>query len=242
MTEGPAGAEFLCGGWKWDPAMRELRHYPRRGRRGFAAEPDAVEQLQPARTLTVHRWSQPPMQTSTGEMTSPRHARILLKYEDGRELEINEDDRVCAEKLVATLAEACGLEPAWLGAPGGWHRGILPERDDMGRLTYKGRGVETVLDEAAGILTVTRKGRLFSKKRRELRISEIRALDLEEKLDGGSEVFTVYALLYPEDERVPVAAYRGMEGWADAGEWREFARDLGRSLGVEARANGAVLE
>jgi hypothetical protein len=139
MTEGLAGADFLCGGWKWDPAMRELRHYPRRGRRGFAAEPDAVEQLQPARTLTVHRWSQPPMQTSTGEMTSPRHARILLKYEDGRELEINEDDRVCAEKLVATLAEACGLEPAWLGAPGGWHRGNLPERDDMGRLTYKGR-------------------------------------------------------------------------------------------------------
>lgn len=222
--------------------MRELRHYPRRGRKGFAPEPDAVERLHPAAALTVHLWSQQPMQTSTGEMGSARHARILLKYEDGRELEINEGDRECAEKLVALLAEASGTRPERLGAPTGRRPGNLPSRDEMGRLTHKGRGIETMLDETAGTLTVVRKGRLFSKKRRELRTNEIRALDLETTLDGASEVFTVYALMHPEDERIPVASYRGMEGWAEPVEWREFTKELGRSLGVEARANGVVLE
>jgi hypothetical protein len=242
LTDKQPEPDILCGGWSWDPVTQELRHYPRRGRKGFAPQPDAVERLQPATALTVYLWSQQPMQTSTGEMGSPRHARILLKYEDGRELEINEGDRECAEKLVAVLAEASGLHPERLGAPTGRSPGNLPSRDEMGRLKYKGRGVETTLDETGGTLTVVRKGRLFSKKRRELRTNEMRALDLETTLEGATEVFTVYALLYPEDERVPVASYRGMEGWAEPAEWREFTKDLGRSLGVEARANGAVLE
>lgn len=242
MTDKSTEADLLCAGWAWDAVMRELKHYPRRGRKGYAPEPDAVEQLAPAKSLTVHLWSQQPMQTSTGEMMSSRQARILLKYEDGRELEINEADRDCVEKLVATLAGATGLAPERLGAPGGRTGGNLPVRDEMGRLSCRRGKVETMLDEAGGILTITRKGRLFGKKRLELRTTEIRALELDLQVVDANEVFIVNAVLYPEDERVPVASYAGLEGWAEPEEWREFTRDLARSLGVEARVDGADLE
>ena len=222
--------------------MRELRHYPRRGRKGYAPEPDAVEQLAPARSLIVHLWSQQPMQTSTGEMASSRQARILLKYEDGRELEINEADRDCIEKLVATLASATGLQPVRLGSPGGRTGGNLPARDEIGRLSCRRGKVQTMLDETGGILTITQSGRLFGKKRRELRTTEIRALELNLQVVDSTEVFTVNAVLYPEEERVPVASFGGLEGWAEPEEWREFTRDLARRLGVEARMDGAVLE
>ncbi len=241
MTDEPK-VEILCGDWAWDSFTRELKHYTRRGRKGHAKEPDAVEQVQQGKSLKLHLWSQQPMQTSTGEMISPRHARILLEYEDGRELEINEFDRDCAEKLVTTLSEATGLAVTRLGAPGGRTGGNLPERDSMGRWSYKGAKVETVLDESMGTLAVARKKGLFGKKRTEVRTADIRALDLEIALNGPMETFTVFAVMYPEDERVPIASYSALEGWADPEEWRGFTRDLARSLGVEARIMGVPLE
>jgi hypothetical protein len=227
--------EMLCGDWAWDSFSRELKHYPRRGRKGHAPEPDAVEQVQRGTSLTLHLWSQQPMQTATGEMASPQHARILLKYEDGRELEINEPDRACAEKLATTLSEASGLPIVRLGSPTGRRGGNLPEQDSMGRWVYKGGRLETALDESAGILEVTRKGRLFGKSRKELRTTEIYALELDVGVRGGNEVFTVNALLRPEDERVPIASYAALEGWSDHDEWRVFTEERARSLGVEAR-------
>jgi hypothetical protein len=39
----------------------------------------------------------------------------------------------------------------------------------------------------------------------------------------------------PEEERVTVASYEGYEGWAEPGEWREFAAGLAQRLGAELR-------
>jgi hypothetical protein len=97
-----------------------------------------------------------------------------------------------------------------------------------------------MLDEAGGILAITRKGRLFGKKRRELRTTEILALELDLRVVDSNEVFIVNAVLYPDEERVPVASYAGLEGWAEPEEWREFTRGLARSLGVEVRLDGTA--
>jgi hypothetical protein len=230
----PDESDFLCGDWVWDGAMRELRHYPRKGKK-HAEEPDAVEQLKPVRSVTWHRWSQAPMQTATGQVLPPSLSRVIAAYEAGGDLTINENDRACAEKVALTIAEAYGVPVIEEGAPGGRRGGNLPTRDQMGRLVHKAGREEVVLDEVAGEITTTKRGRLWGRQRRTLRTNEVRRLELGYEVKGPMETFTVWALVGPDEEKLPLAAYSGFEGWAEPEEWREFTRDLGRSLGVEAR-------
>jgi len=231
----PEDGDFLCGDWVWDPTLRELRHYQRKGKK-WSDEPDAVEQLKPVRSVTWHRWSQAPMQTSTGQVMPPSLSRVVAAYEGGGDLTINEYDRACAEKLARTLADAYGLPVIEEGAPGGRRGGNVPTRDQMGRLVNKAGRDEVVLDEVGGEITATKRGRLWGKKRRAFRTNEVRALELGYDVTGPVETFTVWAIVGREEEKIPLASFSGYEGWADAEEWREFTRDLGRSLGVEARA------
>jgi hypothetical protein len=230
----PEESEFLCGDWVWDPALRELRNYSRKGKK-HADKPEAVEQLKPVRSVTWHRWSQAPMQTSTGQVMPPSLSRVVAAFEGGGDLTINEYDRTCAEKIARTIAEAYGLLVMEEGAPGGRRGGNLPSRDQMGRLVNKAGREEVVLDEVGGEITVTKRGRLWGRKRRTLRTNEIRRLELGYDVRGPVETFTLWAIVGPEEEKLPLASYSGYEGWAEPEEWREFTRDLGRSLGVEAR-------
>ena len=229
----PEADQFLCGDWVWDAALRELRNYPRKGKK-HADEPEAVEQLKPVRSVTLHRWSQTPMQTATGQVMPASLSRVVAAYEGGGDLTVNENDRACAEKLAGTIAEAYGLPVIEAGAPGGRRGGNLPPRDQMGRLVITGGREQVVLDEVGGEITVTKRGRLWGKKRRTLRTNEIRRLELGYEVRGPIETFTVWALVGPEEEKLPLASYSGYEGWAEPEEWREFTLDLGRSLGVES--------
>jgi len=231
----PEDVDFLCGNWVWDPALRELSNYPRKGKK-HANEPEAVERLKPIRSVTWHRWSQAPIQTSTGQMMPPNLSRVVIAYEEGGDLTINEYDRPCAEKLARTIAEAYALPVIEEGAPGGRRGGNLPSRDQMGRLANRSGRIEVVIDEVGGDITVTKSKRLFGKSRRNFRTSEIRRLELGYEVKGPVEIFTVYAAVGPEEEKLALASYQGFEGWADPGEWREFTQDLARSLGVEAIA------
>jgi hypothetical protein len=61
----------------------------------------------------------------------------------------------------------------------------------------------------------------------------VRRLELTFEVQGPMETFTLWALVGVAEERMPIASYRGYEGWADPEEWREFARETARSLGVE---------
>ena len=230
----PDEGDFLCGDWAWDSALRELRHFERKGKK-HADQPDAVEQLKPVRSVTWHRWSQAPMQTSTGQMMPPNLSRVVAAYEGGGDLTINESDRACAEKLARTIAEAYGLPVIEEGAPGGRRGGNLPSRDQMGRLVNEVGREQVILDEVGGEITVTKRGRLWGRKRRTLRTNEIRRLELGYDVKGPVETFTVWAIAGPEEEKIPLASYSGFEGWAEREEWREFTRDLARSLGVEAQ-------
>jgi hypothetical protein len=230
----PEDSDFLCGNWVWDPVLRELRHYERKGKKG-SNEPDAVERLKPVRSVTLHRWSQAPMQTSTGQMMPPNLSRVVAAYEGGGDLTINENDRACAEKLARTIAEAYSLLVVEEGAPGGRRGGNLPSRDQMGRLVNEAGREQVILDEVGGEITVTKRGRLWGKKRRTMRTNEVRRLELGYDVKGPVETFTVWVIAGPEEEKIPLASYSGFEGWAEPEEWREFTRDLGRSLGVEAR-------
>jgi hypothetical protein len=227
-------SDFLCGDWVWDPVLRELRHYERKGKK-HADQPDAVEQLKPVRSVTWHRWSQAPMQTSTGQMMPPSLSRVVAAYEGGGDLTINENDRSCAEKLARTIADAYRLPVAEEGAPGGRREGNLPSRDQMGRLVNEAGREQVILDEVGGEIRVTKRGRLWGRKRRTLRTNEVRRLELGYDVKGPVETFTVWALAGPEEEKIPLASYSGFEGWAEPEEWRGFTRELGRSLGVEAR-------
>jgi hypothetical protein len=84
-------------------------------------------------------------------------------------------------------------------------------------------------------LRITRKKGLFRSEKRDLRTTEIRRLELGYEIKGPTETFAVYAVVGAEDERIPIASYSGLEGWADPQEWREFTVDLASRLGVEAR-------
>ena len=235
----PEDSDFLCGGWLWDPVLRELRHH-RRGRKGWEDEPEAVERLRPARSVTWYRWSQAPMQTATGESMPSRFSRIVIVYEGGGDLTINENDRECAEKLARAIAEAYRLEMVEEGAPGGRRAGTVPERDEMGRLVNRSGRTEVVMDEAAGEIVETRRRFPFGKSHRRIALAEVRRLELTYEMKGPLETFTLWAAVGPQEEpgtglsgRLAIASYEGYEGWADPEEWREFAREMGRSLGVE---------
>jgi len=229
----PEASEFLCGDWVWDPGLRELRHYERR-KKGWAEAPDAAERLNPVRSVTWHRWSQAPMQSSTGQPIGSRQSRIVAAYEGGGDLTIDEADRECAEKLARAIAGAYGLEIAQEGAPTGRRGGNLPKRDDMGRLGTAVGKTQVVLDEVGGEIIVSEK-RMLGKKHRSIRTSEIRWVELEYTVRGPIERFAVQAAAGVEGEKLPLAVYEGYEGWADPLEWREFTNELARSLGVESR-------
>jgi len=231
----PDESEFTCGDWVWDAVLREMRHYPRT-KKGHAETPDAVERLELARRVVLHLWSQQPMQTATGHVMSASQGRVVVEYPDGRKLDINEDNRACARKLADAIAATYGLPLEEEGAPTGRRGGNLPQRDQMGRLHAKDGRVETVLDEMAGTLEVTRAKRPFGKERRSFRTNEIRRLELAQTVNGPYETFTVQAIVGPEEEALPLASYTGLEGWADPGEWRDFTRDLAARLHVETRA------
>ena len=230
----PDESEFLCGDWVWDPVIREMRHYPRR-KKGHGDEPDATERLEAARKITLHFWSQQPIQTATGEVMSAQQARVVVEYADGRKLDINEDDRACAVKLAEAIAASYGLSVVRAGSPTGARGGNLPSRDQMGRLLNKSGRVEVVLDETAGILQITRSKRPLGKSRREMRTTEIRRLELGIETRGPMETISVNVIVGADEEAVPVASYTAMEGWTDLEEWREFTREVAARLGVEAR-------
>jgi hypothetical protein len=237
----PDESEFLCGDWVWDPVLREMRHFPRH-KKTHAEEPDAIERLESARRVVLHRWSQQPMQTATGDVMSANQARVIVEYVDGRKLEINEPDRQCAARIATTIADAYGLTVEELGAPTGRMGGNVPRRDQMGRLVNTDGRTETKLDETAGLLEITRRKRPFGKERRELRTSSIRRLELTQETSGASETFTVWAVVGAEEERLPIASYAGLEGWSDPDEWRGFTEELARRLGVEVRLPGSEIQ
>jgi hypothetical protein len=235
----PEEGELLCGGWAYDATLREMRHYPRY-KKGYANEPDAVERLEPAKSVTIYRWSQQPMMSHTGDRpASAVLSRIEIEYNDGRKLTINEDDRACAMKIAQTIAASYGLALQEMGAPGsGVRGGNLPQRDQMGRLHYSDGRTSTVLDEAMGEVRITRKKRFFRNEKRTYRTSEIRRLELARYTRGSIETIEVRAIVGPEEETVPVAGYGGYEGWADTAEWRDFTAELARDLHVDWREAG----
>ena len=233
----PDDADFLCGGWIWDPVHRELRFHTRT-RKGWKDEPEQVERPHAVASVTWHRWSQAPMQTATGDVIPASHSRVVVAYEGGGDLTINEANRECAGKLAGAIAGAYGLEVVEDGAPGGRRPGNLPARDEMGRLVSSLGREEVTLDEAAREIVVARRRFPFGRSRRRVPVAEVRRLELTYEVKGPFETFTVWALAGPEESRVAVAAYQGYEGWADPEEWREFARELGRSLGVDVAGAG----
>jgi hypothetical protein len=228
----PSESEFICGDWIWDPVSLELSHYARR-RKGHAESPDSVERLPEVRSVTLHTWSQQPMQAQTGGApASGRLARIEVSYEDGRRLEINESDRECAARLADAIAVSFGLDVIREGAPGGRRSGNAPLRDGA-RLRLEGRRIDVLLDESTGEIHVTRRKALGRRQRQTYRTSDVRYVELRYEVNGAMESFTVAAVIGPLEERIPFACYSGYEGWADPHEWREFGAELARSLGVE---------
>ncbi len=229
----PDENELLCGGWAFDSTLREMRHYPRH-KKGYADEPDAVERLEPATSVTLYRWSQQPMGSATGDRPlGASQARVEVVYQDGRKLTINEDDRACAHKIGEAIANAYGMPLLEKGAPSGATGGHLPQRDEMGRLHYSDGKTTTVLDEAMRELRIKRAKRFFRDEKETLPASEIRRLELAREIKGPIESFLVYALVGPEEKSVPIAAYSGWEGWADAEEWRRFIAELAQTLHVD---------
>ena len=234
----PDESELLCGGWAFDATLREMRHYPRH-KKGYADTPDAVERLEPAKSITLYQWSQQPMMSHTGDRNpSASQARVEVVYTDGRKLTINEDNRECARKIAETIAAAYGMPLLGQGAPTGMRGGNLPKRDEMGRLHYSDGRTSIVLDEAMGEIRITRKKRFFRSERRKLRTTEIRRLELAREVRGPIETFIVSAVVGAEEERVPVAGFSGYEGWAEAAEWRDFTKDLAQVLHVDWSETG----
>jgi hypothetical protein len=228
----PEDSDFVCRGWMWDRVMRELR-YHERTRKGWKEEPEQVERLPAVRSVTWHRWSQAPMQTATGGVMPSSLSRVVAAYEGGGDLTLNENDRDCAGKLAGAIAEAYGLEVVEEGAPGGRRRGNLPSRDEMGRLVSRSGRTEVTLDEVAREIVESRQRFPLGRSRRRFSLAEVRRLELTYEVKGPLETFTLWAVVGPEEqERLPVASHEGYEGWADPEEWREFAREMGRSLGL----------
>jgi hypothetical protein len=235
----PEDSDFLCGGWIWDPVLRELRFHERT-RKGWKEEPEQVERLPAVRSITWHRWSQAPMQTATGEVMPSSLSRVVAAYEGGGDLTLNENDRECAGKLAGAIAEAYGLEVVEEGAPGGRRSGNLPSRDEMGRLVSRSGRVEVTLDETTREIVETRRRFPFGRSRRQFSFAEVRRLELTYDVKGPLETFTLWAVVGPEEEpgtgpsgRLAIAFHEGYEGWAEPEEWRQFAREMGRSLGVD---------
>ncbi len=107
----------------------------------------------------------------------------------------------------------------------------------MGRLMSRLGRTEVTLDVAAREIVESRRRFPFGRSRRQVSFAEVRRLELTYEVKGPLETFALWAVVgIEEQERLPVASYQGYEGWADPEEWREFAREMGRSLGVEVRS------
>ncbi len=230
----PEAGDFLCGGWVWDALTRDLRYYERTGK-GWKEEPEAVERLREARSITWHRWSQAAMQSATGQPMPGRLSRIVVEFAGGGNLTLNENDRECAGKLARAIAEAYGVEVVEAGAPGRWPGVATPSRDEMGRLVHRSGRTEVVVDETAGEIVETKRRLAFATGQRRIPFREVRRLDVGYEVKGPFELFTLWAVVGPEEERLVVASYQGYEGWALPEEWEAFAREVGRTLGVEVR-------
>lgn len=213
----PEDSEFLCGGWIWDAMMRELR-YHERTRKGWKDEPEQVERLPAVRSVTWHRWSQPPVQTATGQTMPSGLSRVVVAYESGGDITLNENDRGCAEKLARAIAERYRLKVVEEGAPGGRQPGTLPSRDEMGRLVSRSGRVEVTLDETTREIVELRGRFPFGTSRRSFSFAEVRRLELTYEVKGPVETFTLWAAVGLEEERLAIASYQGYEGWADPEE------------------------
>src|SRR2546426_11547348 len=105
----------------------------------------------------------------------------------------------------------------------------------MGRLVNEAGREQVILDEVGGEITVTKRGRFWGKKRRTLRTNEVRRLELGYGVAGPVETFTVWGIVGPEEEKIPLASYSGYEGWADPEEWRGWKCNLWGPLGGVGR-------
>lgn len=228
----PEAGDFLCGGWMWDALTHELRYYERAGK-GWKEEPEAAERLREVRAVTWQRWSQQPMQSASGQAMPGRLSRIVVEYERGGNLTLNENDRDCAGKLAAALAEAAGVAVVEAGAPGPPRTGTVPPRDERGRLVHRSGRTEVVFDERAGEIVETKRRLGFATGQRRIPFPEVRRLELSYEVKELWEEFSLAAVHGPEEERTVLASYRGYEGWALRSEWEEFAAELARTVGVE---------
>ena len=224
----------ICEGWRYDAVSQELAVYERKGKEWNLAPLESVR-LAGARGLVWHRWSQQPAQAHHGGQPTPTSlSRIVVTLDDGSQLALNENDRACAEKLVELIARETRLEVEHAGGPGRTLR-TTPQRDSMGRIVARPARAEVTTDLVVREITVTRQGFPLRRQRRNIPFSEVRGLELAYEVKLPFEEYRLEALVGPEEERLPLVVYRGWEGWALPGEWREFAGDLSREIGVELR-------
>jgi hypothetical protein len=227
----PEQSDFLCQGWVWDPLLRELRVHKREKRR-WSEEPEETVRLRDVERVRWHRWAQAGRGGGAESLS-----RIVAKFADG-EVTLNENDRECAEKLVSTLASAFGVEVEETGAPGERLPSTVPSLDERGRLVSRQGRTETVVDTAAGEIVETRKRSGFRKSQRRIPFGEVRRVELAHEVKGPLEEYRLMAVYGVEEQRALLALYQGYEGWAKPEEWREFAGELGRTLGVEVVGEG----
>jgi|GEM_PF-3781118 len=226
----PQDSDFLCQGWVWDPALAELRFYERNKKKGWKETPEQVERLRPVRALTWHRWSQAPIRTPYGRPASPSLSRIVIEFEDGGSMSINENDRQCVGKLAATLGAAFGVEVREEGAPGRQFP-TVPQPDPMGRWVSRFGRTEVVVDKTLReIVEKTKRFRLLTNTRR-IPFAEVRRLELGHEVKGPIEEYRLTAIYGPEERRLPLIIYQGYEGWSLPGEWDAFARQLADEFG-----------
>ena len=221
--------EFKCGGWTWDPARRELCFHERKGadRQG---EPVQVEKLRPVKSVILHKWSQAPMRSPSGRSIPGHLSRIVIRFEDGGDITINENDRRCARLLAEAVATTYGLDVEEAGAPGERRPSILPVADRAGRLVSRLGSVQTVVDRNTGEIIETR-GRFLGKKKRIVQFANVRRLELHRRVKGSTEQLSLTAIYGPEEQRVLVAGYEGFEGWSSSEAWHDFGHSMARAMG-----------
>ena len=221
--------DFKCGGWTWDPVRRELRFHERKGR-DQQGEPVQVEKLRLVNSVTLHKWSQAPMRSPAGRSIPGHLSRIVIRFEDGGDITINENDRQCARLLAEAVATTYNLDVEEAGAPGERRPSILPIADRAGRLVSRLGSVQAVVDRNTGEIIETR-GRFLGKKRRIVQFANVRRLELHRRVKGSTEQLRLTAIYGPEEERVLVAGYEGFEGWSSSEVWHDFGQSMARAMG-----------
>ena len=221
--------DFKCGGWTWDPVRRELSFHERKGTDG-QGEPGQVEKLRLVNSVTLHKWSQAPMRSPSGQPIPGHLSRIVIRFEGGGDITINENDRQCARSLAEAIATTYDRDVEEAGAPGERRRSILPVADRAGRLVSRLGSVQAAIDRNTGEIIETR-GRLLGKKRRIVQFADVRRLELHRRVKGSTEQLSLTAIYGPEEQRVLVAGYEGFEGWSSPEAWRDFGQSMARAMG-----------